>query len=140
MEISEALSRAREADMDLVEISPTAQPPVCRIMDYGKWLYQQKRRERQSHKKQHAVVLKEIRMRLEISQHDLDIKVNHSRQFLQKGYRVQFTILFRGREILHVDHGYAMMEQIVQSLDDVAKVERPSKLAGKRMTMVMLPK
>jgi translation initiation factor IF-3 len=138
----EALSRAREAGLDLVEVAPTNDPPVCRIMDYGKWLYQQKRRIRGSHKKSHyhAGTLKEIRLRPETDQHDLDIKLNHAREFLEKGHKVQFTVFFRGRQMLHVDRGYGMLNRIVESMADVAKIESPSRMARKRMTLLLVPK
>ena len=129
-------------DLDLGEVAPTSAPPVCRIMDYGKGLYQQKRKIRESHKKHqhHSAVLKEIRLRPETDKHDLDIKLNHAREFLQKGHKVQFTIIFRGRQMLHKDFGYRMMEQIVESLQDSAKVEQSGKMAGKRMALVVVPK
>jgi len=125
-----------------VEVAPTSSPPVCRIMDYGKWLYQQKRRIREAHKKhQHySATLKEIRLRPETDKHDLDIKLNRAREFLEKGHKVQFTVFFRGRQMLHKDHGYAMLEQITQSLEDLAKVERPGKMSGRRMTLLVVPK
>ncbi len=136
------MSRAREAGLDLVEVAPTSDPPVCRIMDYGKWLYEQKRKVRESRKKSqhHTTTLKEIRLRPETDKHDLDIKLNHARQFLEKGHKVQFTMLFRGRQMLHKDHGYAMLEQITQLLEDLAKVERPGRMAGRRMTLLLVPK
>jgi translation initiation factor IF-3 len=111
-------------------------------MDYGKWLYQQKRKIREAHKKHqhHSTVLKEIRLRPETDKHDLDIKLNHAREFLQKGHKVQFTIFFRGRQVLHKDHGYRMLDQIIESLQDSAKVEQPGKMAGKRMTLLVVPK
>ncbi len=126
--------------MDLVEVSPTAEPPVCRLMDYGKWLYEQKRKEHIAHKKQHAVVLKEIRLRPKIDPHDKTIKVNHAHKFLEKGYRVQFTMLFRGREMMHLDHGYALMEDVSELLQDVAKVEKEAIIRGRRMIMILIPK
>jgi translation initiation factor IF-3 len=117
-------------------------PPVCRIMDYGKWLYQQKRKVREAHKKHqhHSMVLKEIRLRPETDKHDLDIKLNHAREFLQKGHKVQFTIFFRGRQLLHKDQGYEMIKQITELLQDSAKVEQPGKMSGKRMTLLVVPK
>ena len=136
---AEALSRARSAGLDLVEVSPKAEPPVCRIMDYGKQIYQRKRRERQAGKKQHVVILKEVRLRPKIDPHDLAIKTDRAKKFLEKGHRVQFTMLFRGREMVRLEHGYELMEQIVETLQDVAKVERPSKMAARRMTMVLIP-
>lgn len=138
----EALTKAREVGLDLVEVAPMSDPPVCRIMDYGKWLYQQKRKVREAHKKHqhHSTVLKEIRLRPETDKHDLDIKLNRAREFLQKGHKVQFTILFRGRQMLHKDHGYGMLEQITESLQDSAKVEQPGRMSGKRMTLLVVPK
>jgi len=117
-------------------------PPVCRIMDYGKWLYQQKRKVREGHKKHqhHSTTLKEIRLRPETDKHDLDIKLNRAREFLQKGHKVLFTIFFRGRQMLHKDHGYKMLEQITESLQDSAKVEQPGKMSGRRMTLLVVPK
>ena len=136
----EALKRAQDAGMDLVEVAPNSRPPVCRIMDYGKWLYEQKRKVRDAHKKSHHVSLKEIRLRPETDKHDLQIKMNHARQFLEKGHRVQFTIMFRGRQMMHTDRGYAKMDEIVEAMEDLAKVERPGKIASRRMTLVLIPK
>jgi translation initiation factor IF-3 len=138
----EAMSLAREAGLDLVEVAPTSQPPVCRIMDYGKHLYQQKRKLRESHKKHsiHATSLKEIRLRPETDLHDLKIKVNHAREFLGKGHKVQFTVFFRGRQMLHQERGYEMLESITAMLEEIAKVERPARMAHRRMTMIVIPK
>ena len=135
----EAIGRAREAGLDLVEVSPNAEPPVCRIMDHGKWLYEQKRKTKQSHKKQHQVVLKEIRLRPKIDPHDLKIKVDHALKFLEKGNKVQFTMLFRGREMTHIELGYKIMEEILETFAENAKVERPAKMLGRRMTMIVVP-
>ena len=136
----DALSKAREAGLDLVEVSPNAEPPVCRIMDFGKWLYEQKRKNKQSHKKQHVVVLKEIRLRPKIDDHDRNIKVNHAHKFIEKGHKVQFTMLFRGREMMHVERGYEIMDEINTQLEDLSVViERPAKMMGRRMTMVVGP-
>jgi len=136
------MGKAREVGLDLVEVAPNSDPPVCRIMDHGKWLYEQKRKFRESHKKSphHTATLKEIRLRPETDKHDLTIKLNHARQFLEKGHKVQFTMFFRGRQMLHKDKGYTIFEQIIQSMEDLAKVERPSKMAGKRMTLLLVPK
>jgi translation initiation factor IF-3 len=138
----EAINRAQEVGLDLVEVSPNSDPPVCRIIDYGKWLYEQKRRQRVSRKKSrhHASVLKEIRLKPETDKHDLDIKVNHAREFLEKGYRVQITMLFRGRQILHKDRGYEILEQIAKSLEALAKVERLATIANRKMTLILVPK
>lgn len=138
----EAMSKAQEAGLDLVEVAPNSEPPVCRIMDYGKWLYQQKRRVRDAHKKTaHPVAtLKEIRLRPETDKHDLEIKMNHAREFLGKGHRVQLSVFFRGRQMLHKEQGYEMLSQIMNQLQELAKVERPSALTGRRMTLLLVPK
>ena len=142
MSRNEAMSRAREAGLDLVEVAPTSEPPVCRIMDYGKWQYQQKRKIREAHKRHqhHTTTLKEIRLRPETDKHDLDIKLNHAREFLEKGHKVQFTMFFRGRQMLHREQGYEIYENITELLQDVAKIERPSKMSGRRMTLLLVPK
>ncbi|MCJ7674250.1 MAG: translation initiation factor IF-3 [Sedimentisphaerales bacterium] len=138
----EALNRAHAAGLNLVEVAPDGNPPVCRIMDYGKWLYQQKRKIREAHKKtlHHSTTLKEIRLRPETDKHDLEVKLNHAREFLEKGHKVQFTVFFRGRQMLHKEHGYAMLDQITQLLQDLAKVEQSSRMAGRRMTMLLVRK
>jgi len=139
---AEALNKAQEAGLDLVEVAPNSEPPVCRIMDYGKWLYQQKRRVREAHKKtQHPIAtLKEIRLRPETDKHDLAIKVGHARAFLEKGHRVQFSVFFRGRQMLHKELGTQMLNEIMATLQDVAKFERPSMMTGRRMTLLLVPK
>jgi len=137
--IKEALERAQEAGLDLVEVAPNSTPPVCRIMDFGKYIYEQKRKIKLSQKKQHTVVLKEIRLRPKIDDHDRDIKIGHAAKFLEKGNKVQFTILFRGREMMHVEQGYELMDQIVQMLQEHGKLERKAQMLGRRMTMVMAP-
>ena len=138
----DAINKAREAGLDLVEVAPTSDPPVCRIMDYGKWLYEQKRKAREAHKKSHhhTGTLKEIRLRPETDKHDLDIKLKHAREFLEKGHKVQFTMFFRGRQMLHKDRGYEILNQITESMEDLAKVERPSRMTYKRMTLLLVPK
>jgi translation initiation factor IF-3 len=138
----EALNRAREVGLDLVEVAPTSDPPVCRIMDYGKWQYEQKRKMREAHKKSahHSATLKEIRLRPETDKHDLDIKLKHGREFLEKGHKVQFTMFFRGRQMLHRERGYEMLEEITESLQDLAKIERPAKMSGRRMTLLLVPR
>jgi len=128
--------------MDLVEVAPGSEPPVCRIMDYGKWLYDQKRKVRNGHKKHqfHTMTLKEIRLRPETDTHDLEIKVKHARDFLEKGHKVQFTMFFRGRQMLHKENGYQILEQITESLQDLAKVEQSAKMTGRRMRILLVPK
>jgi translation initiation factor IF-3 len=142
MDTDEAMVKARDVGLDLVEVAPMSDPPVCRIMDYGKWLYEQKRKIREAHKKhhRHSATLKEIRLRPETDKRDLDIKLKHGREFLEKGHKVQFTMFFRGRQMLHRDHGYAMLEQITESLEDLAKIERPARMSHRRMTLLLVPK
>lgn len=131
---------AREAGLDLVEIVPGSEPPVCRVMDFGKFRYQQKQKEKKSHKKQHNVIVKEIRLRPKIDKHDLDTKLSHARKFIEKGNRVQFTMLFRGREMLHVEQGREIMAQIVELMEDTVKIDRHPNMTGKRMIMTVVPK
>lgn len=139
MDTRDALQRAQDAGLDLVEVAPTSEPPVCRIMDYGKYLYERKRKNKLSQKKQHTVSLKEIRLRPKIDDHDRNIKVNHAAAFLEKGHKVQFTMLFRGREMMHVEHGFEIMNEITQTLQEKGKVERGAQKLGRRITMVMCP-
>ena len=142
VDIVEAMNRARDAELDLVEVAPTSDPPVCRIMDYGKWAYEQKRKTREAHKRhsRHTTTLKEIRLRPETDKHDLDMKLKHGREFLEKGHKLQFTMFFRGRQMLHRDRGYEILEQITESLQDLAKIERPARMANRRMTLLLVPK
>ena len=138
----QALSQAREAGLDLVEVSPNSDPPVCRIMDFGKWQYQQKRKLREAHKKSHRAQtsLKEIRMKPETDTHDLAIKQKHAREFLEKGHKVQFTVFFRGRQMLHRERGYELLDNMAAGLNDLAKIERPSQMSGRRMTLMLVPR
>lgn len=137
-----AMSKARDAGLDLVEVAPDGEPPVCRIMDHGKWLYEQKRKFREGRKKsqQHSGSLKEIRMRPETDKHDLDIKIKHARAFLEKGHKVQFTMLFRGRQMLHQDRGQEVFKGIAEAVEDLAKVEQNRRMANRRMVMMLLPR
>ncbi len=109
-------------------------------MDFGKYLYEQKRKEKENIKKQHTITVKEIRFRPKIDPHDCETKLNHAREFFKKGHRVQITMMFRGREMLHLEQGKELIDKIIAQLEDVAKVDRPAVLAGRRMTMLMLPK
>src|SRR5262245_32764663 len=133
----EARRLAMEAGKDLVEVSPDARPPVCKIMDYGKFKYLQKKKEHDSRRKQHVVHLKEIRLRPKIGDHDVDVKRRQAREFLSDGDKVQLNMIFRGRELAHIDAGREVMQEFMKGLEDIAKVERPPKLEGKRMTMLL---
>jgi translation initiation factor IF-3 len=136
METAKALQLASSDGLDLVEVSPEARPPVCRIMDYGKVQYQ--RQKKSSGPKQHRTQLKQIRLRAKTGQHDIDVKVNKAREFLQRKDKVKINVLFRGRENAHHDRGREMLEQIIQSLEDVATVEQPPRMESGRMMSAML--
>jgi len=125
-----------------VEVSPNSTPPVCKIMDYGKYLYEQKKKYRKSrHKSQtHKTSLKEIRLRPGTGEHDLEIKLKHAREFLEKGHKVQFSILFRGRQMLHKDKGYEMLDDITERISDIARIEQQGKMSGKRLTLLVVPR
>ncbi|MHC4115130.1 MAG: translation initiation factor IF-3 [Planctomycetota bacterium] len=137
-----AINKARETGLDLVEVAPTSDPPVCRIMDYGKWRYEEKRKQREGRKKSqlHSTTMKEIRLRPETDKHDLEVKLKKARQFLEKGHKVQFTMFFRGRQVLHQDLGYKIFNEITVSLEELAKVDNPARMANKRMTLLLVPK
>ena len=139
VDVKDAQFKAHNLGLDLVEVSPNSEPPVCRIMDYGKHLYEQKRKVKLSQKKQHTVVLKEIRLRPKIDDHDRDIKIDRAAKFLDKGHKVQFTMLFRGREMMHVDRGREIMDEVTEILAEKGKVERRPQMLGRRMTMVVVP-
>lgn len=136
----EAIELANQAGLDLVEVSPNVEPPVCRIMDYGKWLYEQKRKVKESKKKQHVVNTKEIRLRPEIGDSDFDVKVNQARKFLEKGDKVQFTLRFKGREMQHSEQNKAILDEVRDKLADVSRVDRTPLMQGKRVIMILAPK
>lgn len=137
---AEALRMAREARLDLVEVAPNARPPVCKILDYGKWRYQQQKKEQKSRAHSKGGQLKELKLRtVRIGDHDLEIKINHARDFLAEGNKVQFTLQFKGREMAHTDLGYKLFRTIKENLYQVSKVERDAKMEGRRMTLVLQP-
>ena len=136
----DALKRARELGFDLVEVAPNSRPPVCRIMDYGKWRYQQQKKDEKSRTNSKGGQLKELKLRtVKIGDHDLNIKINHARGFLKEGNKVQFTLQFRGREMAHMDLGHQLFRKIKEELFAVSKPERDSKMEGRRMTLVLQP-
>ncbi|NLX04300.1 MAG: translation initiation factor IF-3 [Phycisphaerae bacterium] len=135
----EALRIARQDGLDLVEVAPKENPPVCRILDFDKYRYQQQKKEHEARKKQHVIELKELRIRPKTDRHDQEIKTNRARQFLDEGHKVQFTMLFRGRERLHENIGHEIFREIAESLQDVGKVERESRLEGRRMVLILVP-
>jgi translation initiation factor IF-3 len=138
--IDRAQADAKEADMDLVEVSPNAEPPVCKILDYGKFKYEEKKREHEAKKKQRGGDFKEIRLRPKTDTHDRNIKLDRARRFLREGSRVQVTLLFRGREMQHISRGSEVLNAVAKELEDVAKVERYANRDGRRMHMSLMPK
>ena len=137
---AEAQKMARDAGLDLVEVAPNARPPVCKILDYGKWKYQQQKKEQKSRSHSKAGQLKELKLRtVRIGDHDLEIKVNHARDFLAEGNKVQFTLQFKGREMAHIDLGYTLFRKVKEQLYQVSKIERDAKMEGRRMTLVLQP-
>ncbi|MGD9486899.1 MAG: translation initiation factor IF-3 [Calditrichaceae bacterium] len=140
VEIKKAQEMALEQGLDLVEIAPTAKPPVCKIMDFGKYIYEQSKKEKINKKKQHTVVVKEIRMRPKTDVHDLDFKVKHARAFLEQKHKVKFTVQFRGRELAYKEFGEQLLDRILEMLSDVAKIEGPRKFEGRNMTMILTQK
>lgn len=137
--IEEALRKAEDEGVDLVEIVPTSSPPVCKIIDYGKYRYDQTKREKESRKSQHQIKVKEIKVKPNIDEHDLETKLRHAREFFDKGNKVKFTCQFRGREMAHPEHGHKLMQRIVEALGEVAIVETPMSQMGRMLTMVLAP-
>ncbi|QDU67354.1 translation initiation factor IF-3 [Engelhardtia mirabilis] len=136
--IDRAKVLAQEAGLDLVEVSPNARPPVCKVMDFGKFKYDQKKKERASGKKGRVVSgLKELRVRPAIDKHDLEYRLKNGRKFLEEGHKVQVVCIFRGRQMAHPEHGYDVMRTVARDLEDISKVESPPKMAGNRMTMML---
>ncbi len=138
--IDEALERAREAGLDLVEISPNADPPVCKILDLGKFKYQAQKKAAEARKKQKTVDVKEIKMRPNIDRHDYDVKMRNMRRFFEQGDKVKVTLRFRGREMAHQDLGYNLLQRVKAEVDELAKVELEPKLEGRQMVMVLAPR
>jgi translation initiation factor IF-3 len=138
MSTDEAIKTARKTNLDLVEVAPTERPPVCRIMDFGKFKYQQKKRQHKGHS--HQIKIKEIRVRPKTGENDIDVKVNRAREFLQHKDKVIVTVTFRGRELAHIDEGRRVIDQIVQKLEDVGKVEASPLHSGKRMVCTLAPR
>lgn len=136
----EAQQLAYEKHLDLVEIAPTAKPPVCRIMDYGKYRYEQQKREKESRKKQKTFDIKEVKLRPGIEEHDFNVKFKNAVRFLEDGDKVKVTIMFRGRELSHPELGEVLLNKMAAQLKEMAVVERQPKLEGKNMIMIVAPK
>jgi translation initiation factor IF-3 len=140
LDVETAMAKALEFGLDLVEVAPTARPPVVRIMDYGKFKFEQAKMARQAKKKQHVIHLKEVKYRPGIDGHDFDTKTRHARRFLGEGNKVKVTLMFRGRQIAHPELGRAVVERVAQELADVAKIETEARFEGKSITMILTPK
>ncbi|OGB88458.1 MAG: translation initiation factor IF-3 [candidate division NC10 bacterium RIFCSPLOWO2_12_FULL_66_18] len=138
--IEQALQTAYGLHMDLVEVAPEARPPVCRIMDYGKYRYEQSKKAREAKKKQTIIELKEIKLRPKTEEHDFQFKVRHADRFLKEGNKAKITMMFRGREVIRMDRGRALLNRFVEALKDVAVVEQQTKVEGRNMTMILAPK
>ncbi len=136
----EALQRAEAAGLDLVEVSPNAKPPVCKIMDFGKYKYEMAKKEKETKKKQHVVITKEIRLRPKIEEHDFEFKLRHARKFLEAGHRVKATVLFRGRENAHREYGERVLDRFTEALGDIAKIEKDARLEGGQLIMFFTKK
>lgn len=138
--VQEAQRLAEEQGLDLVEVAPDAKPPVCRIMDYGKYKYQQSKRLQQAKKRQKVISIKEIKLRPKTEEHDYRFKTEHVRHFLQDGHKTKVTVVFRGREIAHTDLGLRMLDRIVADTEDIGLVEQTPRQEGRNMTMVLSPR
>jgi len=139
MPTKDALQMAGDAGVDLVEVAPNAKPPVCRLMDYGKYQYQQQKRRQESKKKQVQIQLKEVKLRPKTDEHDLTTKIGHARRFLAKGDRVKVTVFFRGREIVHKEYGEELLKRFENELAEEAKIEQAPKMEGRTMFMLLSP-
>lgn len=139
-ETEEARRLADEAGLDLVLVAPDAEPPVCKIMDYGKYMYEQSKKAKEAKKRQHVTHVKEVKMRPKIEPHDYDFKMRHARQFLEAGDKVKCTVIFRGRELAHKDRGVVLMKKLAEDLEDIAIVEVSLRSEGRSMVMVVSPK
>ncbi|MCK9362224.1 MAG: translation initiation factor IF-3 [Syntrophales bacterium] len=138
--LNEALAEASKSGLDLVEVSPTADPPVCRIMDYGKFRYQQSKKVQVAKKSQTVIQVKEIRLRPKTEEHDRDVKIKHIKRFLEEHDKVKVTVMFRGREIAYTDIGRGLMESIKEALVDDCVIDQQPKLEGRNMVMILSPK
>ena len=138
--VKDALQRAREVGLDLVEVAPDSRPPVCRIMDFGKYKYEQSKKEKQAKKKAHSFQLKEMRYRPKIDEHDYQFKTRHVREFLMQGSKVRAFVMFRGREMTRIEFGKQILERLSEDIRDIAAVDMAPKMEGRSMSMVLSPK
>jgi translation initiation factor IF-3 len=138
-QVPDAIKLAEEKGMDLIEVVPNASPPTCKIMDYGKYKYELKKKAAESRKKQVEIDIKELQLRPRTEQHDLDVKLKHARRFLEEGDKVKFSLRFKGREMAYQDMGKAMLQKVIASLADIALVESPPKMEGKQFFLLIAP-
>jgi len=138
--IYQAISLARDSGLDLVEVAPNVRPPVCKIMDYGKYKYKLAKKEHDSKKKQRVIKVKEVKMTPTTDEHDYQFKVNHIKRFLNHGDKAKITIVFKGREIIHLDLGAKILNRIIEDTKDIGVVEEPPKKMGYNMTLILMPK
>ena len=136
---NDALQMARDAGMDLVEVAATAIPPVCRIMDYGKFKYEEQKKKQEAKKRQTVIQIKEIKLRPKTDEHDYQTKVNHIRRFIEEGDRCKVTIFFRGREIVHKDRGQTMLDRVIEDTKDIGKMEQEARAEGRTLHMLLAP-
>lgn len=139
LSVMDAIARAEQAGLDLVEIAPNAEPPVCKIIDYGKYRYQVTKKEKESKKSQHQVKVKEIKIKPMTDMHDIQVKEKHAREFIAKGNKVRITCVFRGRELLHPEIGLKAVHNICEHLSDIATPESDAKLLGRNLSVVLAP-
>ncbi len=137
--LSEALTKSEQAGLDLVEISPNAEPPVCKIIDYGKYRYQLTKKEKEQKKTQHQIKVKEIKLKPTTDDHDLVVKLKHAREFIIKGNKVRVTCVFRGREMMHPEYGEKSVRRICDELADIASPESPARMLGRNLSVVLAP-
>lgn len=140
LSIEQALALAREGELDLVEVAPNEHPPVCRIMDFGKFKYQQAKRSQEAKKRQKVILMKEVKMRSKTEEHDYQFKTRNARRFLEEGNKVKITLLFRGREMDHIDLGQRMLNRVIADLKEMSMIEQYPKQEGQTMTLVLAPK
>ena len=135
----DAIKMAQDAGVDLVEISPTASPPVCKLMDYGRYKYEQNKKAQKAKAKQHTIQVKEVRLRPKTDTHDIQTKTRKARKFLEDGHKVAFTVIFRGREVTHPEIPLEILRGIMEELEELCKIERAPSIEGRRMTMIVAP-
>ena len=140
MPTQQALDLSRQRELDLVEVAPDAAPPVCRIMDFGKYKYTQSRRQKEARKKQTVVLVKEVKMGPKTEKHDFDFKVKHVRRFLEEGHKAKVTVRFKGREMAHTELGWKMLQKMVEAVNDLANVENNPRMEGRMLHIMLSPK